>query len=79
MISIQTSERNGATIGAVQVKDTDEIMLISNAGTLVRTGVADVRVMGRNTQGVMLIRLTDEKLVEVERVECLDEDCSEEQ
>ena len=73
VISIQTSDRNGATIGAVQVKDTDEIMLISNAGTLVRTGVADVRIMGRNTQGVMLIRLTDEKLVEVERVECLDE------
>jgi len=73
VISIQTSDRNGATIGAVQVKDTDEIMLISNAGTLVRTGVADVRVMGRNTQGVMLIRLTDEKLVEVERVECLDD------
>jgi len=77
VISIQTSERNGATIGAVQVKDTDEIMLISNAGTLVRTGVADVRVMGRNTQGVMLIRLTDEKLVEVERVECLDENVDE--
>jgi len=77
VISIQTSDRNGATIGAVQVKDTDEIMLISNAGTLVRTGVADVRVMGRNTQGVMLIRLTDEKLVEVERVECLDENIDE--
>jgi DNA gyrase subunit A len=79
VISIQTSDRNGATIGAVQVKETDEIMLISNAGTLVRTGVTDVRVMGRNTQGVMLIRLTDEKLVEVERVECLDVDSEEDE
>jgi DNA gyrase subunit A len=78
VISIQTSERNGAAVGAVQVKDSDEIMLITNAGTLVRTGVADVRVMSRNTQGVMLIRLSNEKLVEIERVECLDDDAAEE-
>ena len=74
VISIQTSERNGAVIGAVQVKDNDEIMLISNGGTLVRTAVDEVRVMGRNTQGVKLIALTDEKLVEVERIESLDEE-----
>ena len=75
MIAIQTSERNGAVIGAVQVKAGDEIMLISNGGTLVRTSVDEVRDMGRNTQGVMLIRLSDnEKLVEIERVECLEGD-----
>ncbi|MDQ1362509.1 MAG: gyrase subunit [Pseudomonadota bacterium] len=75
VISIQTSERNGAVIGAVQVKAGDEIMLISNGGTLVRTSVDEVRDMGRNTQGVMLIRLSEgEKLVEIERVECIDGD-----
>ena len=73
VISIQTSERNGAVIGAVQVKTGDEIMLISNGGTLVRTSVDEVRDMGRNTQGVMLIRLSaDEKLCEIERVEKLE-------
>jgi DNA gyrase subunit A len=73
VISIQTSERNGAVIGAVQVKAGDEIMLISNGGTLVRTSVDEVRDMGRNTQGVLLIRLSEgEKLVEIERVECLE-------
>ena len=73
VISIQTSERNGAVIGAVQVKAGDEIMLISNGGTLVRTSVDEVRDMGRNTQGVMLIRLSaDEKLCEIERVEKLE-------
>ncbi|MCW9012911.1 MAG: DNA gyrase subunit A [Gammaproteobacteria bacterium] len=75
VISIQTSERNGAVVGAVQVKDQDEIMLISNAGTLIRAGVNDVRIMARNTQGVRLIRLgSDEKLVEIERIENLEED-----
>ncbi|HEY9051102.1 MAG TPA: DNA gyrase subunit A [Gammaproteobacteria bacterium] len=74
VISIQTSERNGNVIGAVQVNETDEIMMISNGGTLVRTPVDGVRVMGRNTQGVLLIRLDeDEKLVEIERIEAIDE------
>ena len=72
VISIQSSERNGAVVGAIQVTDQDEFMMISNAGTLIRTGVEDVRVMGRNTQGVRLIRLVEgEKLVEVERIELL--------
>jgi len=74
LIAIQTSDRNGAVIGAVQVKENDEVMMISNAGTLVRTPVKEVRVMGRNTQGVTLIKLTDEKLVEIERVESLDDE-----
>ena len=73
VISIQGSDRNGSVVGAVQVSDGDEIMLISNGGTLVRTSVDEVRVMGRNTQGVTLIRLDqDELLVEIEQVECLE-------
>ncbi len=57
VIAIQTSDRNGASIGAVQVIDDDEIMLITNGGILVRTKVEDVSVVGRNTQGVRLIKL----------------------
>ncbi|MCW9047363.1 MAG: DNA gyrase subunit A, partial [Gammaproteobacteria bacterium] len=72
VISIQTSERNGAVVGAVQVTQTDEFMMISDGGTLIRTSVEEVREMGRNTQGVRLIRLSDdEKLVEIERIEVL--------
>ncbi|HEB82286.1 MAG TPA: DNA gyrase subunit A [Gammaproteobacteria bacterium] len=72
VISIQASERNGRVVGAVQVQAEDEIMLITNNGTLVRIAVADVSEMGRNTQGVRLIRLTrGEKLVEIERIEAL--------
>lgn len=70
VISIQTSERNGAVVGAVQVDDGEEIMMISSGGVLVRTRVSEVSVLARNTQGVTLIRLgDDEKLVGVERVE----------
>jgi DNA gyrase subunit A len=57
MIAIQTSERNGRLVGAVLVDERDEIMLISNAGVLIRTRVADIREMGRSTQGVTLINL----------------------
>ncbi len=64
VISIQTSERNGGVVGAVQVEESDEVMLITNGGTLVRTPVKDVSVMSRNTQGVTMIRLTKkEKLI----------------
>lgn len=74
VIGIQTSERNGRLVGAVQVFDGDEIMLISDRGTLVRTRVDEVSVQGRNTQGVRLIKLkTDEKLVGLERVDEPDE------
>ena len=62
VVSIKVSERNGAVVGAVQVDDNDEIMLISNRGTLVRTRVNEVSTVGRNTQGVILIR-TDRKSV----------------
>jgi len=76
VISIQTTDRNGAVTGAAFVSDDDEIMLITNAGTLVRTRVEEVSVMGRNTQGVRLISLGEgEKLAGLERVESLrDED-----
>jgi DNA gyrase subunit A len=67
VISIQTSARNGQVVGAVLVNDDDEIMLITNAGTLVRTRVNEVSITGRNTQGVKLISLSeDEKLIGIE-------------
>ncbi|WP_284451286.1 DNA gyrase subunit A [Methylophaga thalassica] len=69
IISIQTSTRNGNVVGAVQVCDENQIMLITNGGTLVRTPVKDVSLVGRNTQGVRLINLSNgEKLVGLERV-----------
>jgi DNA gyrase subunit A len=69
MKSIKTSERNGDQVGAVLVNDEDEVMLITDGGTLVRTPVADVSVMGRDTQGVRMIRLSEgEKLIGIERV-----------
>ena len=75
VIAVQTSDRNGPLVGALQVVDDDEIMLISSAGTLVRTPAADVSMMGRNTQGVRLIRLDEgDRLVGLARVETLAED-----
>jgi len=69
VIGMQTSERNGNLVGAVQVFDGDEIMLISNLGTLVRTKADEVSVLSRNTQGVRLINLRDdEHLVGVQRI-----------
>jgi len=73
VISIQTNERNGEVVSAVQVRNDDEIMMISNCGTLVRIAVTDISEMGRNTQGVRLIRLTKgEQLVAVEKIDALD-------
>jgi DNA gyrase subunit A len=70
VIGIQASDRNGAVVGSVQVTDSDEIMLISSKGTMVRTRVDEVSIQGRNTQGVRLIRLKEgEKLVGLERVD----------
>jgi len=75
VISIKTSERNGDQIGAVRVFEDDEIMLITNGGTLVRTRVADVSQMSRDTQGVKMISLTKkEKLIGIERIEALEGD-----
>ena len=59
MIAIQTSERNGKVVAAVLVNESDEIMLITTGGVLVRTRVAEVRLMGRATQGVTLIAVDD--------------------
>jgi DNA gyrase subunit A len=75
VIAQQCSERNGQLVGAIQVVDGDEMMLISDQGTLVRTRVSEVSQSGRNTQGVRLIRLKDnEKLVGVEQVAETEED-----
>ncbi len=69
VIDIKTGGRNGAIVGAVQVFDGDELMLISDLGTLVRTTSDEVSLLGRNTQGVRLINLRgDEKLIGVERI-----------
>jgi DNA gyrase subunit A len=75
VISIKTSERNGAQIGAVLVDDDDEIMLITDGGTLVRTLVAGISVTSRSTQGVKLINLSKkEHLIGIERIVSLDEE-----
>ncbi|MEW6690103.1 MAG: DNA gyrase subunit A [Pseudomonadota bacterium] len=69
MIAIQTTERNGALVGAVLVDDQDEVMLISTGGVLIRTAVSQIREQGRSTQGVTLISLGEgEKLAGIERI-----------
>ena len=74
VIAIQTTARNGRTVGALQVWDEDEIMLISSGGTLVRTPVSDISMMGRNTQGVRLIRVASgRRLVGLARIEFIDD------
>ncbi|MFI9653986.1 DNA gyrase subunit A [Guyparkeria sp. GHLCS8-2] len=80
VIAINTSERNGELVGAVLVRESDEVILISNRGTLVRTEVAQISSLSRNTQGVTLIRLgKDERLVQVEPVAAMDDDGDEEE
>ncbi|AQA19446.1 DNA gyrase subunit A [Halioglobus japonicus] len=70
VIAMATTERNGKLVGAVQVFDGDELMLISNQGTLVRTRADEISILGRNTQGVRVIRTKDgESLVSVERID----------
>ena len=79
VIGIQCSERNGSLVGAVQVSEDDGLMLISDQGTLVRTRAAEVAKVGRNTQGVTLIRLPkDEALIGMVRIDPMDEDESDE-
>ena len=73
VIAIQTTERNGRTVGAVQVHEDDEIMLISSSGTLVRTAVRDISIIGRNTQGVTLIRVeSGQRLVGLATIESIE-------
>ena len=75
MIAIQASDRNGTLVGAVLADDTDEVMLISTGGVLIRTKVAQIREMGRSTQGVTLIALGEgEKLAGIERIEERDDE-----
>ena len=75
LIAMSTSARNGKMVGAVQVFDGDELMLISNQGTLVRTRSDEVSILGRNTQGVRVIRTKDgESLVGVQRIDEPDAD-----
>ncbi len=69
MISIQVNERNGKVVSAIQVNQEDEVMLISNKGTLVRVPASEISLIGRNTQGVRLIQLGEgEVLVSLERI-----------
>jgi DNA gyrase subunit A len=75
VIALQTTERNGDMVAALQVSSGHELMMISSNGTLVRTPVSDVSIVGRNTQGVRLIRLDEgDRLTGVERVESLGEE-----
>lgn len=72
VICIQTSVRNGTVVGGVQVNDQDQVMLITNKGTLVRIRVEEISILGRNTQGVKLISLQDdEKLIGIEKIESI--------
>jgi len=74
VLSISCSERNGEQVGAVLVNPDDEIMLITEGGTLVRTAVSGISVLGRNTQGVKLISLAEgERLSSIERIVGMDE------
>ncbi|WP_162046257.1 DNA topoisomerase (ATP-hydrolyzing) subunit A [Vibrio taketomensis] len=74
VVSIKVSERNGSVVGAVQVEEGDEMMMITDAGTLVRTRVAEVSQVGRNTQGVTLIRTAaDESVVGLQRIDEVEE------
>ena len=70
MIAMQASKRNGPLVGVVQLFDRDEVMLISDQGTMVRTRCDEISVLGRNTQGVRVIRLKDgEVMVGLARIE----------
>jgi len=75
VIGIQVSERNGALVAAMAVSEEDDIMLTSNSGTLVRTSVNEISRLGRNTQGVTLIRLAKgEQVIGMARIEASDEE-----
>ncbi|MDG0979801.1 MAG: DNA gyrase subunit A [Halieaceae bacterium] len=74
VIAMVTNDRNGPLVGAVQVGEADELMLISNQGTMVRTRVSEISSLGRNTQGVRVIRLKEgEELVRITQIDESDE------
>ncbi|XRY30562.1 MAG: DNA topoisomerase (ATP-hydrolyzing) subunit A [Buchnera aphidicola (Tetraneura akinire)] len=69
MIAMKQTKKNGIVIAAIQVIDQDQIIIITNSGKLVRTRVSELRILGRNTQGVILIRTSQkEKLVAIQRI-----------
>ena len=75
VIAMQTSERNGGLVGAVLVDDTDELMLITDGGTLVRTRTNEISILGRNTQGVRVIRPgKNEKVIGLDRIARLEDE-----
>ena len=68
LIAIKTSSRNGDVVGALLVEEGDEVVLITDSGTLMRTGVEEISLLGRNTQGVRVIRPdSDRRLVSLDR------------
>ena len=74
VIALAQSKKTGAVVGATQVAPDDEVMLISNSGTMIRTQVQEISILGRNTQGVRIIRLgDDQRLVGIDRI-AVDED-----
>ena len=75
VIAIQSSERNGKLVGAIQLTEQHEILLISDQGTMVRTRASGVSQVGRNAQGVTLMRVAaDEKLMAIESLDIIDDD-----
>ena len=66
--NIITSKRNGAVVASFPIEAKDQVMIITNKGTLIRTEVGTVRITGRNTQGVTLIKTKDETVVSVARI-----------
>ena len=75
VIAIQSSERNGKLVGAIQLTEQHEILLISDQGTMVRTRASGVSQVGRNAQGVTLMRVSaDEKLMAIESLDIIDDD-----
>ena len=79
VIAMQTSERNGALVGAVLVDEADELMLITDGGTLVRTRTSEISILGRNTQGVRVIKPGNkEKVIGLDRIASLEDEESDE-
>ena len=80
VIAMQTSDRNGALVGAVLVDDDDELMIITDGGTLVRTRTNEISILGRNTQGVRVIRPgKDEKVIGLDRIASLGDEVDEDE
>ena len=78
VIAIQSSERNGRLVGAIQLTEQQEILLISDQGTMVRTRASEVSQVGRNAQGVTLMRVADdEKLMAIESLDIIEDESEE--